>query len=156
MHQSHPPADRGSPVTEIRRRRLVFSAAAHWQTPGQGNGLLPREFTGRESPGRPHHRSPRTSAAGRIAAPSPSPRRSQPHLSQCGSCRAAWHAPSSPFLFWFYRRRKQGQIRHLSTCSRLDGLAVVRPPSLRDKCSPSLVETHDSPITYWKRKYIWS
>ena len=40
--------------------------------------------------------SPRTSAAGTVAAPSPSPRRSRHRWTRCESSRAAWRVPASP------------------------------------------------------------
>lgn len=72
---------------------------------------------------RRRERAPRTSAAGRTAAPSPSPRRSQPRLSPCGSSRGAWRAPSSPSRSWFYVRKKR-EVR-------------TPPPDWTALCGPS-------------------
>lgn len=49
---------------------------------------------------------PRTSGAGRDAAPSPSPRRSQPRWSQCGSSHVAWRALVSPSRSLYWHRGK--------------------------------------------------
>lgn len=160
MHQSHPPADRGSPSNRNPTKASGVLCGRSLVDPRPGERAGPAGVHGQGRPKPPAPPAPPPHLAHLQLEESPLLLHLLGDLSP--TYLSADHAVQLGMLllllFYFGSRGEEskGTSDASARCSRLDDLAVVLPPSLRDKCSPSLLETHDSPITYWKGKYIWS